>query len=159
MAGKSFFKRTAVVITAFMAALSFAACSGNANNSSSQASTVVSSVSKTESKVSSGTVSSESSAAKGKVFDISEGTVDKNIIGLWQEINIPNKTYTFNEDNTLIINTNDRVLKRLYYLKDGKMYTSPDEYTEPEVHSYTLNGDTLRLGETEGASLNFRRSY
>ena len=46
-----------------------------------------------------------------------------------------------------------------YYLKDGKMYTAKDEYTEPEVHSYFLDGDSLRIGETENTSIYFRRGF
>ena len=71
-------------------------------------------------------------------------------------------TYTFNVDNTLIISKNDNVLKKLYYTDNGKLYTSPDEYTEPEIYSYSFdndNSDMLTLVEEEGTSLKFRRSF
>lgn len=160
MLKKTFLKRASAVIILLIAVLSLASCSGNNSTSSSQTSTVSSSVSGTESKDSS--VPSESSGAKEKVFDISGKDVNKNIIGLWEEINTPNMTYTFNVDNTLIISKNDNVLKKLYYTDNGKLYTSPDEYTEPEIYSYSFdndNSDMLTLVEEEGTSLKFRRSF
>ena len=164
-----FAKKTAAVIAAAMVVLSFAACSGKTDTASSQVSTAVSSVSSAASVVSkaeSNASSSQSyvpepetSAVKEKVFDISQGTIDNNLIGLWEMTNIPGKTYTFHDDNTLVISSKDHVLNRLYYLKDGKMYTAKDEYTEPEVHSYFLDGDSLRIGETENTSIYFRRGF
>ena len=119
------------VLTVLAMILSFAACGKSSDD-------------KKEEEPSSSSANSENSSAEETAPAVASA-----IVGTWESIEAPGTSYTFNADGTGELKSDDLTIKLTYADEDAKLTINYIVSSDPQVWTYTIEGDTLTMTEQD----------